>query len=394
MKIFPESLKMLQSFTIKNYKNFKNAVTIDFSNVGGYKFNTDCIYDNTIGKMLIYGRNATGKTNLGAALLDIHYLLFGMQPGQGDSAFLNADSEERYAEYTYVFRIHNYLIEYSYQKDINQNLLTEQLKLDQSLIFKIDFQNHNNTIYHLEKLYSETIITSVYEDAVREADNRNEVNDIRVLPFLRWLLMNTALTADSPLIVLGTYVRYMRKLSFRFDLENRAIRQFDPFYEILAQGNNLKNFEGFLNEMGIPCRLVLKRLPDGKMELYFEHKTLVPFISNASSGTIALMNLYMSYILPVFKSSLLYLDEFDAFYHYEMADNVIRYLKEHYPKSQVIMTTHNTNLMNNRLMRPDCLMILSGSGKLTALCNATQRELREGHNLEKMYISGEFEKYE
>ena len=41
-----------------------------------------------------------------------------------------------------------------------------------------------------------------------------------------------------------------------------------------------------------------------------------------------------------------------------------------------------------------CLFILSREGNLTALCNATQRELREGHNLEKMYISGEFEKYE
>ena len=40
------------------------------------------------------------------------------------------------------------------------------------------------------------------------------------------------------------------------------------------------------------------------------------------------------------------------------------------------------------------VVILSRKGTLTALCNATQRELREGHNLEKMYISGEFEKYE
>jgi len=38
--------------------------------------------------------------------------------------------------------------------------------------------------------------------------------------------------------------------------------------------------------------------------------------------------------------------------------------------------------------------VLSRSGRLTTLCDATSRELREGHDLEKMYISGEFEAYE
>ena len=136
--------------------------------------------------------------------------------------------------------------------------------------------------------------------------------------------------------------------------------------------------------MGIECKLVLKKLPDGQRELYFSHEQLVPFYENASSGTLALAELYRRLVPKVF----------DAFYHYEMAENVIRFFKQKYPKCQMIMTSHNTNLMTNRIMRPDCLFILSRKGTLTALCNATQRELREGHNLEKMYISGEFEKYE
>ena len=62
---------MLKKFTLRNYKNFKNEISIDFENIAGYQFNMDCLYEGTIGKMLIYGRNATGKTNLGNALLDV-----------------------------------------------------------------------------------------------------------------------------------------------------------------------------------------------------------------------------------------------------------------------------------------------------------------------------------
>ncbi len=44
----------LKKFTLKNYKNFKDEVTIDFENIAGYQFNTDCLSEGIIGKMLIY----------------------------------------------------------------------------------------------------------------------------------------------------------------------------------------------------------------------------------------------------------------------------------------------------------------------------------------------------
>ena len=69
---------MLKRFTLKNYKNFKDEITIDFENIAGYQFNTDCLSDGVIGKMLIYGRNATGKTNVGKALLNIALTMFGI----------------------------------------------------------------------------------------------------------------------------------------------------------------------------------------------------------------------------------------------------------------------------------------------------------------------------
>lgn len=163
------------------------------------------------------------------------------------------------------------------------------------------------------------------------------------------------------------------------------------FLENLKNPVYLHNFEDFLNVMGIECKLVLQELPDGQVELYFSQSKLVPFYSTASSGTLALTSLYQKIVS---NPSLIYIDDFAAFYHYEMAEKLICYFKDKYLECQLIMTSHNTNLMTNKIMRPDCLFILSSRGTLTALCDATERELREGHNLEKMYIRGEFEKYE
>ena len=41
-------------------------------------------------------------------------------------------------------------------------------------------------------------------------------------------------------------------------------------------------------------------------------------------------------------------------------------------------------------MRPDCFFILNNT-RLISIVNSTDRELREGHNLEKLYRSGEFD---
>ena len=56
---------------------------------------------------------------------------------------------------------------------------------------------------------------------------------------------------------------------------------------------------------------------------------------------------------------------------------------------QSMLTTHNTDLMNNKTTRPDCCYIMT-SDKICSLSDATDRELREGHNLAKLYKSGEF----
>lgn len=385
---------MLKRFAVRNYKNFKDEIEINFGSVGGYQFSTDCISDGAITKMLVYGRNATGKTNLGKAIMDIASTMLTRAGFVENGVFLNADSADDCAGFSYTFDISGVELIYRYTHFSNMELRDEELIIDGASIFKCDFSNKKYCFDNLKYVDAETANVDIYLQALT-GDEKTEENIESKLPFLRWLISNVALKSDSVLMRLSNYVRRMTMITVGNVMPYRIIRRTSSlFYESLEDPNRLKDLEDFLDAMGIECRLVLKKLPDGQRELYFAHEKLVPFYDNASSGTLALVDLYRKLIFPAGDPSFIYLDEFDAFYHYEMAENVVKFFKKKYPRCQMIMTSHNTNLMTNRLMRPDCMFILSRKGTLTALCNATTRELREGHNLEKMYISGEFAKYE
>lgn len=383
---------MLKRFMVKNYKNFKDEIGINFEDTADYQFSTDCITDGMIQKMLIYGRNATGKTNFGTALMNIQGILYFKSENRIKNVFLNADSVETTAFFSYTFQFDDVELTYQYNRMSDEELAYEELICNNISIFKCNFVENRYDFENLNYIHAETANTERY---LQMSYYRNDLGDAgNKLPFLRWLVSNMAFEPDSAIVKLVNFVGSMGIISG----ENSDPLWIEPIYnrfmEELEQKEKLKDFENFLNIMGVKCKLVMKRLPDGQRELYFSNKKLIPFYKNASSGTLALTNLYKRLILRMRKAAFIYLDEFDAFYHYEMAENVIKYVKNYLPECQVVMTTHNTNLMTNRLVRPDCVFILSEAGKLTALCNATQRELREGHNLEKMYISGEFEKYE
>ena len=387
---------MLKKFVVKNYKNFRDEIILDFGNTAGYQFNQDCVFGNLISKAIIYGRNATGKSNLGNAILDIAYTLRGIPRFKSERVFINADSSEDYATFSYLFIFNGEELNYEYKRKSEDELIAEKLLIKKQTIFSCDFLKGNYSFEGLKRIGASTINTRLYSDSLNQ-EGPDETQEKR-MPFLRWLISNAAFANNSLLIKLFNYVSKMYLINNDTDSLLSAKRNMHDFAEYLKKTDRLEDFERFLNAMGVECSLVLKELPDGQNMLYFKHNNMIPFAETASSGTLTATLLYRRLFLGAFgsssKPSFLYMDEFDAFYHYEMSRDVIEYLKKHYPNTQIVFTTHNTALMSNRIMRPDCLFILSTKGNLTPLHYATERELREGNNLAKMYMSGEFEQYE
>ncbi|MDO5862321.1 MAG: AAA family ATPase, partial [Thermoplasmata archaeon] len=153
----------------------------------------------------------------------------------------------------------------------------------------------------------------------------------------------------------------------------------------------VSEFQVFLKEMaGLDLQLDKVRIGFGMDDVFVQKTPKKNLVFNAvsSSGTKCLMLFY--YWLKHFDDvEFLYMDEFDAYYHYELATNVLKKVAE-FDHIQAILTSHNTTMVSNDILRPDCYLQLS-DGKVRPFSDLTDRELREGHNLEKMLRNGEFD---
>ncbi|NLT39985.1 MAG: AAA family ATPase [Clostridiales bacterium] len=363
---------MLKLFEVTGFKNFENTIRLDFSDVRDYRFSTSCVNGGFLSKIIVYGKNSVGKSNLGLAMFDIvsHLTTNNVTPGLYDY-YLNVNNKAGYAEFHYVFAFSTGVVNYRYRKNDKQSLVYEAVSVDGKKLFWFDYEDRRGDLSGLEAL------TPTLNFLFRGNDS-----------ILKYTIANSSLTDDHPLYQMLRYVS--RMLWFRSLDENRYIgykSKSNDYFDFIFEGNMIKELEAFLQKAGIKENLIAKKDVDGTKRLYFDTRVPLPFFKVASSGTKALYTFFYWY-KTASDVSLMFIDEFDAFYHYELAETIVELL-ERMSGSQTILTSHNTNLLTNKIMRPDCYFILTGE-KLTSFANATNRELREGHNLEKLYMSGEF----
>lgn len=364
---------MLKLFEVSGFKSFRDKVSLDFSDVHDYKFNSNCITESLLGKIVIYGKNSIGKSNFGLAIFDIvsHLSSKNVTPGLYEY-YLNANNINDYAEFHYIFKFDKHEMDYKYRKDNKQILIYECVFIDGTMLFEYDYKKDEGNTEGLKE------IAPTLNWAFQDVDS-----------ILKYVINNTVLDNEHPLRRMMRYVSNM--LWFRSLDENRYIgykSKSSDYYDFIFDPKVLLEFEDFLHKAGVQDNLIIKEDVDGQKRLYFKTDNPLPFFKVASSGTKALYTFFYWY-KTCSEVSLMFIDEFDAYYHYELAESIVSML-EKMTGVQIILTSHNTNLLTNRIMRPDCYFILT-KDKLTSLVNATNRELREGHNLEKLYMSGEFD---
>lgn len=370
---------MLKKFSVTNFKNFQEKITFDLGDTRNYKFNSKCVKDGIVNKAIIYGKNASGKSNLLFAIFDI---VSGFTDYQGNSPhyyhYKNLQNEQLLStKFEYEFLLNNQSVVYICEKLDHNTFVSEQLFINNQLIIDRDSTQTTFTINIPELENFDNTLTNNNFSAIKYVYKNTKIKEL-----------NNEI-AKSFVALMG----FVEKMLFYYSLDVRQFIGFsiftpDSIYKKIIEQNKLQEFENFLKHFDLNYSLIAIMDSDGQPTIGIQFPNqVVGFHQMASSGMRGLA-FFFNWYINIAEIKLLVIDEFDAFYHNKLSEKFVKLLIE--SDCQVILTTHNTSVMTNELMRPDCYFRINGNG-ITSLANATDIEIREAHNLEKIYRSGWFD---
>ena len=366
---------MLKRFSVENFKGFKDRITLDIGSPSNYGFHSEVIEGDCITKGIIYGINGCGKTNLGLAILDIiTHLTEKQKLLHCYDFYLNMSGRKPFAEFEYTFVFDDHELIYRYSKFDVETLKEESLSIDGKEVIYYDFiANDGFTL--LEG--SNTLNSSI--------KNGSPISRVK------YVNSNSILIDDDRNSVFKKFMDFVDRMLMFYSLDNRGYEGFMNGSEGITEGivnaGKVREFQEFLKENNLDYDLYECEV-DGRKVIYchFDNKD-ADFFKIASTGTKSLALFYYWYI-RMKKASFVFIDEFDAFYHFELSESVQKKVNE-IRGVQIFTTTHNTDLMSNDLLRPDCYFLLKDND-IRALSELTEKELRQAHNLQKMYKAGAF----
>lgn len=365
---------MLEKFEVLNFKSFKDKLSFDLGSCSKYEYNTEAVNEGIVQKAIVYGRNGSGKSNLGLAIFDIVKNVtdfeFPRQYYAKNYAYVGTPSNP--VEFTYLFRFGQNTLTYHYQKTNFETYIYEELTINHETVAKreknqIDILTFKGTEHLSKNINNNKLSLIAYLKNNANLDKRIKNNK-----------------------VFYQFIEYVENMLFFRSLDTREYIGYNKgssnIILDIIKDKKVERLQSFFSAAGIEYKLKIEG--DNIVCIFGKHT--VPLVEIMSSGTITLLLLFywLERLKTEKRASLIFIDEFDAFYHFELAKAIVQDLKT--MTAQVILTTHNTSLLTNELLRPDCYFIID-SQKIASLPHLTDRELRAVHNLEKLYKAKAFD---
>lgn len=368
---------MLKKFQVKNYKGFKDTLSWDLSDTRDYSFRKNLVENKIAKKTVVFGKNGSGKSSLCTAVVDITaHLLDAEKDDLPPHLYTYVGNKEQLADFSYVFQFGKDEVIYKYQKTNLTTLSFESITVNGKEMLVHNFVDEKNNFIRIPG-----------------AENLRTQGLQKQLSVVKYIYNNTIQDENSVISKIMNFVSGM--------LYFRSLRDANKYIgyklgseklnEIILNGGRLEDFNIFINDMGLDYALVPLKLMSGALTIgaKFENDNVVEFESIASSGTKTLM-LFYCWFIEFRKLTFLVIDEFDAYYHHELSEKILSIIQR-FDNMQSMVTTHNVTLLHTEYTRPDCAYVIENKS-ISNLSNLTKKELREAHNIEKLYRANEFKK--
>ncbi len=229
---------MLTKFSVLGFKGFSKKITLDLLDINDYRYNTNLIQNKIVKNSLLFGKNGSGKSNLGLAIFDIVLTLTNYDKNieKYYQNYLNLEYKRDYAEFDYTFQFDGMVIEYIYyKKDYDTVPIYEKLIVNQETVLEYHFQD-------LEHLFIK----------IEGTDSLNwEYFDH--MSIIHYLASRIPKAKNHPIHVLMDFINSMvwikKDDSIGIKYRNNELN------DIILRNNKLKDFETFLKSNGITYHL-------------------------------------------------------------------------------------------------------------------------------------------
>lgn len=417
---------MLIEFNIQNFRSIKEEVTLSLvaspdKSLDNNVIKSDVLKkDNLLRSAVLYGANASGKSNvilafdsLKSLVMNSHKFQKGTEisysPFKLDKKYLSKPSK-----FEIVFIKSN--IKYIYGVSFtNEKIVDEYLYYypegRKSLIFeRKDTYNYRFTVDKKEqKFLSEKTLENVLY-----LSNSTQLNYKKTAEAFDWFKdkLTTISATEHPKLIQNTIELLNKDKTFKelilraiieadlgivdlsATLEKVSLDDFKPPNKIKKQGD-LRSI--VLEQTGDRLLLVttdIKTIHNGLDEKGDELKIQFEF-EDESEGTQRLFSLIGPWIEALNKGQIIVVDELDTKLHHLL--NVFLINLFHNPtqnksNAQLIFTTHNTNLLDLDLFRRDQIWFTekNPSAGNTDLYSLVEFSPRKDKNVQKGYLAGRY----
>lgn len=408
---------MLKKFSFKNYKSFKDSVTLDFTASKIREFNDSIISvgsEKVLPLIALFGANASGKSTVYAAFEYMsEYVAYSFRYGDEEENveeykpipfLLDSYSVNNESEFEIYFTIPGDKTEksYNYGFCIDKNGIKEEWlrykaktarkysniftrKNDDIDLSGLPKKSRDNILVSLEK---QVLIVSL--GAKLKIDKCKMVRD--------WFINNEFADFGNPFTNL--VLSRMLPDGFVDDevVQKDIIRYFDTFGEHIVGFHIEKDIREVDSKSDIYTIYVKHRMMDG------DGCSEIP-LSAESAGTLKMFALY-SMLNEVFKKgSVLFIDELNARLHPLLVRNIIEAFMNpdiNVKQAQIVFTSHDTWQMSSKLLRRDEIWFTekddNGISRLYSLAeydpseeqNGKKVTIRKDENYEKNYLLGNY----